>query len=68
MKKVEIAKELGFSRQYLDQILRGKQKTISESLFIKLHEFFPNLRYEKINEVRYRILRGDSNDINNDNN
>ena len=68
MKKVEIAKKLGFSRQYLDQILHGKQKTISQDLFIKLHEFFPNLRYEKINEVRYRILRGDSNDINNDNN
>lgn len=57
MKKVEIAKELGCSRQYLDQVLKGRQKTISHDLFIKLHKYFPNLKYEKINEIRYRIIR-----------
>ena len=68
MKKSEIARELGFSRQYLYKLLDGKQKTISEEIFTKLHKYFPDMKYEKINEIRYRIIRGEENDNNNNSN
>lgn len=68
MKKSEIARELGFSRQYLYKLLDGKQKTISEEIFTKLHKYFPDMKYEKINEIRYRIIREDNDDSSNDNN
>lgn len=65
MKKVEVAKSLGVSKQYLFKILSGKQKTINEHTLMRLLYFFPDLKYEKI--TRYRIIRGDEN-VNSNNN
>lgn len=65
MKKVDIAKSLGFSKQYLSKILTGKQKSINEHTLMRLLYFFPDLKYEKI--IRYRIIRGDEN-VNSNNN
>ena len=67
MKKVEIAKKLGMSRQRLDAIIK-KQDVITKETYKKIHKYFPDLKFEKITVIKYRIIRGDSNDNSNDNN
>lgn len=63
MNKSAIAREIGFSRQRLDEIL--KQSIINEETYKKIHKFFPEWKFEKIVRIKYRIIRGDENDNNN---
>ena len=49
-----IAKDLGISKSYLSDILKGK-KGCSEELMIKIKKYYPTLKFYNFVKPRYKV-------------
>lgn len=57
----EVAKEIGTTKQYVDLILLGDKKCSFSQMEI-LKKFYPNLKFEEIHTIRYKVIGGYKNE------